>query len=32
MILSGDTFRFQGWHRDSGDQSNFTPGLEVTFQ
>ncbi|MCP4966203.1 MAG: PQQ-binding-like beta-propeller repeat protein [bacterium] len=32
MILSGDTFRFQGWHRENGGQSNFTPGLEVTFQ
>ena len=32
MIIAGDTFNFQGWHRENGGQSNFTPGLEVTFQ
>ncbi len=32
MIVSGGTFGFQGWHRKSGGQSNFTPGFEVTFQ
>ncbi|MCB9908363.1 MAG: hypothetical protein H6830_11645 [Planctomycetes bacterium] len=33
MILAGDTFNFQGWHREtSTGSSNFTPGLEVTFQ
>lgn len=32
MIIAGDTFNFQGWHREDGGQSNFTPGLEVTFQ
>ncbi|MFT5058059.1 MAG: hypothetical protein ACI89E_000830, partial [Planctomycetota bacterium] len=35
MILSGDTFNFQLWHREGGPlsgMSNFSPGLEVTFQ
>ncbi len=35
MILGGDTFNFQLWHREGGPlsgMSNFTPGLEVTFQ
>ncbi len=35
MILGGDTFNFQLWHREGGSlsgQSNFSPGLEVTFQ
>ncbi|MCP5023993.1 MAG: hypothetical protein GY930_19780 [bacterium] len=35
MILGGDTFNFQLWHREGGSlsgESNFTPGLEVTFQ
>ncbi len=35
MILAGDTFNFQLWHRDGGalsGQSNFSRGLEVTFQ
>ncbi|MEZ6005130.1 MAG: hypothetical protein R3F33_13180 [Planctomycetota bacterium] len=31
-IMAGETFNFQGWHRETGGQSNFTPGLEVTFQ
>jgi formylglycine-generating enzyme required for sulfatase activity len=34
MILSGDTWHFQLWHRDSGVQageSNFSNGLSVTF-
>ncbi|MCA9002140.1 MAG: hypothetical protein KDB61_09465, partial [Planctomycetes bacterium] len=35
MIMAGDTFNFQLWHREGGPlsgMSNFSPGLEVTFQ
>ena len=35
MILAGDTFNFQLWHREGGPlsgMSNFSPGLEVLFQ
>ncbi|MCP5020959.1 MAG: hypothetical protein GY930_04200 [bacterium] len=35
MVLAGDTFYFQLWHRDGGalsGESNYTRGLEVTFQ
>ncbi len=35
MIMGGDTFNFQLWHREGGTlsgMSNFSPGLEVTFQ
>ena len=29
----GDTWNFQAWHRDGvGLGSNFTPGVEITFQ
>lgn len=31
-VMSGDTWNFQAWHRDSvGQGSNFTDGLQVTF-
>ena len=35
-VMAGDTWNFQCWHRDwivgQGATSNFTDGLEVTFQ
>ncbi len=32
-VMSGETWNFQAWHRDNvGQGSNFTDGLEVTFQ
>ena len=32
MVTGGETWYFQGWHRDVGGSSNFTTGLCVTFQ
>lgn len=31
-VQSGETWNFQGWHRDVGGTSNFTDGLAVTFR
>ncbi len=31
MVLSGETWYFQGWHRDINNTSNFTNALCVTF-
>ena len=30
-IMAGETWNFQGWHRDLGPTSNFSNGLEVDF-
>lgn len=31
MIMAGDTWHFQLWHREDGGASNFSNGLSVTF-
>ncbi|MCA9003256.1 MAG: hypothetical protein KDB61_15140, partial [Planctomycetes bacterium] len=31
MIMAGETWNFQVWHREDGGQSNFSNGLSVTF-
>ena len=30
-VLPGDTWNFQCWYRDAGNTSNFSDGLQVTF-
>lgn len=31
-VAPGETWRFQLWHRDAGNASNFTNGVRITFQ
>ncbi|MEZ5975158.1 MAG: choice-of-anchor L domain-containing protein [Planctomycetota bacterium] len=32
MVLAGETWHFQGWHREAASNGNFTAGLSVQFQ